>query len=52
MDVNKKKLMSVIPCDKNVYLKINVLWPEILFVTMALNDFILLYARKKTKKNY
>lgn len=36
----------------NAYLKINVLWPEMLFATMALNDFIRLYARKRTKKSY
>ena len=33
-------------------MKINVLWPELLFVIMALNDFILLYARKKSKQGY
>ncbi|MCL5781501.1 MAG: hypothetical protein M1119_11555 [Firmicutes bacterium] len=52
MDADKMKWMSVITPDKNVYLKINVLWPEMLFVTMALNDFIRLYARKKAKKSY
>ena len=52
MDEEKKRRMSVLASDKNVYLKIYVLWPEILFVTMALNDFIRLYARKKAKKSY
>lgn len=52
MDDEKKRRMSVLAPDKNVYLKINVLWPEMLFVTMALNDFIRLYARKKAKKSY
>lgn len=52
MDADKMKWMSVITPDKNVYLKINMLWPEMLFVTMALNDFIRLYARKKAKKSY
>lgn len=52
MDEDKMKRMSVITPDKNVYLKINVLWPEMLFITMALNDFIRLYARKKAKKSY
>ena len=33
-------------------MKINVLWPELLFVIMALNDSILLYARKKSKQGY
>lgn len=52
MDADRMKWMSTIAPDKNVYLKINVLWPEMLFVTMALNDFIRLYARKKAKKSY
>lgn len=52
MDEEKKRRMSVLTPDKNVYLKIYVLWPEMLFVTMALNDFIRLYARKKAKKSY
>ncbi|NLI92577.1 MAG: hypothetical protein GX434_10350 [Peptococcaceae bacterium] len=52
MDEEKKRRMSVLAPDKNVYMKIYVLWPEMLFVTMALNDFIRLYARKKAKKSY
>lgn len=52
MDEEKKRRMSVLAPDKNVYLKINVLWPEMLFVVMALNDFIRLYARKQAKKSY
>jgi len=52
MEPDKMKWMSTITPDKNVYLKINVLWPEMLFVTMALNDFIRLYANKKAKKSY
>lgn len=49
IDDEKKRRMSVLTPDKNVYLKINVLWPEILFVTMALNEFLELYAKKKVK---
>ena len=52
MDEEKKRRMSLLAPDKNVYFKIYVLWPEMLFVTMALNDFIRLYARKKAKKSY
>ncbi|ADG81771.1 DUF6904 family protein [Thermincola potens] len=52
MDDEKKRRMSVLASDKNVYLKIYVLWPEMLFVTMALNDFIRLYGRKRAKKSY
>jgi len=48
MDQDKMRRLSVITHNKNVYLVINVLWPEILFVTMAINDFILLN-RKKCK---
>lgn len=52
IDDEKKWHMSVLAPEKNIYFKINVLWPEILFVIMALNDFIRLYARKKAKKSY
>jgi len=52
MDEEKKRRMSVLASDKNVYLKIYVLWPEILFVTMALNEFLELYAKKQTKTRY
>lgn len=52
MDEEKMKWMSMITPEKNVYLKINVLWPEILFVCMVLNDFIELYARKRAKGSY
>ncbi|QQK78788.1 hypothetical protein HUG20_01955 [Salicibibacter cibi] len=51
MDEGKMKSFSTITSDKNVYLCANVLWPEVLFVTMALNDFISLYAQKLTKTN-
>ncbi|QQK77190.1 hypothetical protein HUG15_17465 [Salicibibacter cibarius] len=51
MDADKMKFFSTITSDKNVYLCANVLWPEVLFVTMALNDFIRLYAKKITKKH-
>jgi hypothetical protein len=46
------KGMSIITPETNVYLKINVLWPEILFITMALNDFVRLYGKKKAKSRY
>lgn len=52
MNPEKMKWMSKVTPEKNVYLKINVLWPEMLFVIMALNDFVRLYARKKAKKSY
>ena len=46
MDEDKMKRMSTITHNKNIYMVINVLWPEILFVTMVLNDFILLNRQK------
>jgi len=52
IDEEKKRYMSVLAPDKNVYLKIYVLWPEMLFVTMALNEFLELYAQKLVKKKY
>jgi hypothetical protein len=48
MNEDIMKRLSTITQQKNVYLVINVLWPEMLFVTMAINDFILLN-RKKCK---
>ena len=48
MDAEKMKRMSTITHNKNIYLNINVLWPEMLFVTMALNDFLKVH-RKKCK---
>ncbi|MCR4442438.1 MAG: hypothetical protein QHH10_09445 [Peptococcaceae bacterium] len=52
MDEEKKKRMLVLAPDKNVYLKIRVLWPEMLFVTIALNEFMELYAQKLAKTRY
>lgn len=40
------KRLSLIASKQNVYFKFNVLWPEILFVCMVLNDFVLLYSKK------
>lgn len=51
MDNEKKMRMSIITSDKNLYLKIYVLWPEILFAILALNSFLQLYAKKKSKKS-
>lgn len=52
MDAEKMKRLSLIAPSKNIYLTINVLWPEMLFVTMALNDFVLLHGRKQAKARY
>lgn len=52
LDQDRMKQMSVVANDKSIYLSCNVLWPEVLFVLMALNDFIKVYARKQAKGNY
>lgn len=46
MDENKMKELAMITPKKNLYIKFPVLWPEMLFVIMCLNDFILLYQKK------
>ncbi|UOY91146.1 hypothetical protein MUG87_11295 [Ectobacillus sp. JY-23] len=52
MDADKMKYMSVITSEKNVYLTIQMLWPELLFVTIALNDFVKLYGAKQSKDRF
>lgn len=52
LDEDKKKHMEVLAPDKNMYLKIYVLWPEMLFVMIALNNFLELYAKKLAKTKY
>ncbi len=52
LDEEKKRRMEVLGPDKNIYLKVRVLWPETLFVMIALNNFLELYARKKSKAGY
>lgn len=47
-----KKHQKLAASDKNVYLVINVLWPEILFILYALNTFSLTYAKNITKEKY
>ena len=48
----QKIRMSVLAPEKNVYLRLNVLWPEMLFLIMALNDFVRLYATKRARSRY
>jgi len=52
IDKEKKKRMLLLAPEKNVYLKINVLWPEMLFIIVALNEFLEFYARKLAKRKY
>jgi len=49
MDVDRMKLLEMITPEKNLYFKCQVYYPEALFVTLALNDFIRLYAKKQVK---
>ncbi|KAB8139470.1 hypothetical protein F9U64_00095 [Gracilibacillus oryzae] len=52
MDEDKMKFLSIVGSDKNIYLSCTILWPEALFVMMALNDFVNLYASKQAKGSY
>lgn len=49
MDEDRMKRLGVIAPQKNLYYKVNVYYPEILFVVMAINDVIRLYAKKQAK---
>ena len=49
MNEDKMKFLGMITPEKNLYYKANFYYPEILFVTVAINDFIRLYSRKQTK---
>ncbi|QSO48388.1 hypothetical protein JZ786_05215 [Alicyclobacillus mengziensis] len=49
MDEDTMKLLDMITPQKNLYYKCQVYYPEALFVTMATNDFIRLYAKKQAK---
>lgn len=49
MDEARMRLMGMIAPEKNLYYKCNVYYPEVLFVTIALNDFIRLYAKSQAK---
>ncbi|HKM42654.1 MAG TPA: hypothetical protein VJZ70_01525 [Limnochordia bacterium] len=52
LDDELKRWQGILAPDKNVYLSVNVLWPELLFYTMVLNDFAQLHANKQTKTRY
>lgn len=52
LDYEKKRFLSIAANDKNIYYAFNVLWPELFFVTMALNDFIKLYAERQANSRY
>ena len=46
------KYKGFIAPEKNLYLKINVFWPEMLFIQMVLNDFVILYAKGNSKEHF
>ena len=49
MDEDRMKLLGMITPEKNLYYKVNLYYPETLFVTVAINDFIRLYSKKQAK---
>lgn len=49
MDKERMKYMGRITSEQNVYYKFSAYYPELLFVTAALNDFIRHYAKKRAK---
>ncbi|WP_067625543.1 DUF6904 family protein [Alicyclobacillus acidiphilus] len=49
MDADRMKFLELITPEKNLYYRCQVYYPEALFVTVALNDFIRLYAKKHAK---
>lgn len=52
VDADWKRKMSTLAPDKNLYLQINMLWPEILYITMVLNKLVRLYAMQISKTSY
>lgn len=52
MDPHRMKLMSIVTGEKNLYYKCHVYYPEALFVSIALNDFVRLYAKRRAKSAF
>ena len=46
--LNKETMMQheIVGSEKNIYYAVEVLWPELIFTVIALNDFIHLYSNK------
>lgn len=36
---------EMVTCEKNIYYSVEILWPELIFTIIALNDFIRLYSK-------
>ncbi|SIT04140.1 DUF6904 family protein [Alicyclobacillus vulcanalis] len=49
MDEDRMKFLGLIAPEKNLYYACQIYYPEALFVTIALNDFIRLYAKKQAR---
>ena len=52
LDDHKKRTLGVLGPEKNLNLSFNTLWPEMHFVMLALNDFIILYMRHQKKTSF
>lgn len=48
LDRERMRHLGFVGSDHNVYYQFEVLWPELLFVSFALNDFIEIHERSKT----
>lgn len=51
INTDVKRFQSVICSDKNIYMKINIIWPEALFLMMVLNELLVLHARTFANNN-
>lgn len=47
MDRDKMRYLSIAGSESNIYLQFEVLWPELLFVSFSLNEFIDITVRTK-----
>ena len=45
-DRERARCMPILASETNVYLTFEVMWPELLFVSFSLNDFIQLYEKR------
>lgn len=42
------KQHEIVGSEKNIYYSVEVLWPELIFTVIALNDFVRLYSKKQS----
>ena len=45
------KQHEIVSSEKNIYYSVEVLWPELIFTVIALNDFVRLYSKKHLYPN-